>query len=415
MIKKLQFKFVFIAMTFVSLILLAIFFTMIVSNQKNNERMNIAMLHQALNMRQFPPGNGNRENRPPPPSSGENAPNMRLPILVIEIDTDENIQVLSNQLYFIEEDDMVPIVKRTLDEVTDRGILQNYALRYLQRKHENNTRIAFADISIEQEILKTQIANSLLIGVIATLVFFLMSLFLSCWAVRPVEIAWERQKQFIANASHELKTPLTVILSNAEMLQNNTHLFDEQNSRRIEHIHAETIRMKQLVEDMLALAKSDNTENSKIQNVVNFSYIVKSSTLMYEPIAYDEGKNFAYEITDNFSITGNATQLQQLTHILLDNALKYSPHGGKICVSLDKSEHRGILLTISNDGDAISKNELENIFLRFYRCDESRSEYNGFGLGLSIARNIVHEHNGKIWAESDENVGNTFFVSLLRL
>lgn len=407
MIKKLRRKFIWIVMAVVTIILLAIFFTMLFTSQRNNERISIGMLRQALNMRPLlngaePPFAGGNSTRPEGPS-----PQTRLPILIAEIDGDANVSVLSNQLHFIGENEIAPIAALAAEQEEDIGILPNYALRYLRETTAEGIRIAFADISVEQEILRTQIADSLLIGGIAMLAFFLLSLALAGWAVRPVAAAWEQQKQFIENASHELKTPLTVILSNADMLLGGIE--ETQNARRMAHIHAEALRMKQLVEDMLTLAQSERAEH---HDMLDFSYLVKSAVLMYEPIIYDEGKKFFYEIEDGLSVKGDMRELQQVTHILLDNARKYAAPGGFIHVGLQKAEHKRVLLRVSNEGTLIPKNELEHIFLRFYRQDQSRSEHGSFGLGLSIAKSIVTMHKGRIWAESDEKSGNVFYVSL---
>ena len=147
------------------------------------------------------------------------------------------------QLYIIGENDIVPIAELAANKTENPGILSDYDLRYLRKDLTGGVRIALADVTVEQEILKTQIANSLLIGGLAMLAFFFLSLFLARWAVRPVEIAWEQQKQFIANASHELKTPLTVILSNADMLRTEKNLEGDKNFRRMEHIHGAALRM----------------------------------------------------------------------------------------------------------------------------------------------------------------------------
>ena len=413
MIKRLRRKFVLIVMAVVTLILLAIFFTMLTTTQRNNERMSLDVLQQALSVRQAPP-HSNISPRPDnnPFPSGASFPNMRQPVLIVDMSANGIISTISNQLHFIEQEDIVPIVELVLLSEENTGIIQSYDLRYLLRSTENGIRIALADIYMEQEILNTQIKNSLLIGSAAMLTFFFLSLFLAHWAVRPVETAWERQKQFIANASHELKTPLTVILSNADMLRTDKLFEDENNARRMEHIHAEAMRMKKLVEDMLALAKSDNAETQSIYSVVDFSYITKSATLMYEPIAFDEKKMLSYEIESGLSVMGDPQKLQQAIYVLLDNAIKYSPSSGSIHISLCQSEHKTLLFSVENEGTPIPADELDNIFLRFYRRDESRSEHGSFGLGLSIAQSIISEHDGKIWAESDGISKNCFYISL---
>ncbi len=227
MIKKLRRKLVLIVMSVVTTMLLAIFFTMLYTVQKNNEQMSIVALRQALNTHNMHPFASEEKrldekpdfsnNRPPTPQ--KSAPQTRLPVLVAEMDKDGNISLISNQLYFIQETDVSAIVELAASKSNNVGILSDYTLRYLRENTKNGTRIAFIDIYIEQEMLKKQVFNSLLIGGLAMLSFFVLSLFLARWAVRPVETAWEQQKQFVANASHELKTPLTVILSNADMLR----------------------------------------------------------------------------------------------------------------------------------------------------------------------------------------------------
>lgn len=412
MIKKLRRKLILIVMSVVALILLGIFATLLVTTQKNNERMSVGALGQALNSRAFSDGAQPSFADGRPPRAQGAGPQMRLPVLIVEIDAQGQIAPLSNQLHFIGETDIAPIVELALSSPQPVGILSGYALRYLRENTQNSTRIAFIDISVEQEILKTQIVNSLCVGGLAMLSFFILSLFLARWAVGPVELAWAQQKQFIADASHELKTPLTVILSNAEMLRSEIPLEDDKNSRRLAHIHAEAVRMKQLVADMLTLARSDSQKKTAIHSAVDFSDIVKSTVLMYEPILYDEGKALSYEIEDGLSVRGDTPQLQQVLHILLDNARKYaSPHGA-VDVHLSKAANRRLLLRVSNEGSPIPKADLKRIFLRFYRRDEARSARGSFGLGLSIAQSIVQEHGGSIWADSDEKAGNSFYVAL---
>lgn len=412
MIKRLRRKLVLIVMAVVALILLAIFFTMLMTTQRNNERMSIALLQQALKNRSFSVGmEPPAVDRKSFPVQGP-TPRMRQPVLTIEISPDSEVSVLSNQLHYIDKSDIATIVELAADMPENIGILSNYALRYMRENTESGTRIAFADISVEQEILRTLIVNSLTVGGFAMLSFFILSLFLARWTVKPVEVAWEQQKQFIANASHELKTPLTVILSNAYMLQTEKNHEDGMNNRRIEHIHAEAVRMKQLVEDMLILARSDSQEKAEIHGVVDFSYIVKSVILMYEPIFFDEGKTLSYELEDNLEVRGDASRLQQVVHILLDNARKYSNPSGITNVRLRKIEHNRLLLKVSNEGTPIPKEDIKKIFLRFYRRDEARSEHESFGLGLSIAQSIIHLHKGNIWADSDGKSTNSFYISL---
>ena len=417
MIKRLRRKFILVVMSVVTLMLLAIFVAMLTTTQRNNERMSLGMLHQALGAHPSPRREGLLfpENRPFP--TGANLPNMRLPVLTIEIGEDGGNVGVSTYGGMAEitaqpQEDIEAVIELVTAQERESGVIPAYELRYLKRATGNGVIIALADISIEREMLKTQVATSLLVGGAAMLVFFLLSIFLARWAVRPVETAWERQRQFITNASHELKTPLTVILSNADMLKSDKAFESEKNARRMEHIHAEAVRMRRLVEDMLLLAKSDSAGNSAAHVILDFSDIVKSAVLVYEPIVFDGGGKLTFEVEEGLTVMGDSQQLRQAMHILLDNAQKYLVAGGGVRVGLGKAERDTLLLMVENEGVPIPAEELEQIFLRFYRRDESRSEHGSFGLGLSIAQSIVNEHRGKIWAESDGNSKNRFYVSL---
>ena len=238
------------------------------------------------------------------------------------------------------------------------------------------------------------------------LAFFVLSVFLARWAVRPVENAWQRQKRFVADASHELKTPLTVILSNAEMLQSGENM-DEKAQERVDNILAEGIRMKRLIENMLTLAKSDYAENTLVMSRVNLSDIILDSVLLYESAAYDDNKQLSFNVAEGVIVNGDADKLRQVIDILLDNALKYSNEGSQITVDLSVQYRREALVRVRSEGEAIPREELQNIFIRFYRVDKARENHGGFGLGLSIAEEIIQSHRGRIWAESDSS-GNTF-------
>ena len=414
MLKKLRRKFVLVIMSVTAVILLAIGLALLVTTQRQNERMGLGLLQQALNQRPGPVGHEPfpAMDRLPPGEEWEDKPRPmpRVPVLVLAVDAQGQAGVVRNQLHFLAEEDLAPLITLVMAQEEDAGVLTGYQLRYLRRQTDQGWRVALADIARERDMLRTQMSNALLIGGGAMVLFFLLSLLLARWAVRPVEIAWEQQKQFLANASHELKTPLTVILSNADMLENTGD--KEQNSRRVEHIHAEALRMKKLVEDMLTLAKSDTADKPTAFHPVDISDLVTGAVLVYEPIAFDEGKALTYAIAANLCLSGDAAKLRQVVHILLDNALKYAPVGGAIHVALAREEHKALLLTVENEGIPLPAEEWENIFLRFYRRDEARSTHGSYGLGLSIAQTIVQSHQGKIWAGSDGLSRNKFSVTL---
>lgn len=409
MIQKLRRKFIFILMSIVTLILLAAFFSVLISTSNNIQHTSEAMLRQALKLQPAPQVGeiAAAEGGQSPPAVG--LPKNRMPIMVVEIQADGTISFLTNQLQYIDEDESMSAVLMASNSLESSGVLHNYALRF--QKSEDGVHIAFADISMEQAILKNLIINSLMIGAAALTVFFFISILLSRWAVHPVELAWEKERQFIADASHELKTPLTVILSNAEMLSSSESFTDEKKSRRMDHIRAEAVRMKELVDQLLTLAKSDGSKGPIVKDNVNFSFLTTNTILSFEPISFDNKNKLCYKVQENIFVSGNAQRLQQLLSILFDNAIKYCCPGGSIRISLKQMDKKAVLLTVFNEGKPLPKEEIKQIFQRFYRVDQSRSAHGSFGLGLSIAESIVNEHGGHIWAESRED-GNSFFVKL---
>ncbi len=247
------------------------------------------------------------------------------------------------------------------------------------------------------------------IGAGGLALFLFVSILLARWAVKPVEHAWEQQRQFVADASHELKTPLTVILTDTELLQSGS-CTEEDNSRFLGSIRTMSEQMRGLVEELLSLTRADNTDARRAQQPMDWSKCVADAILPFEPVFYENGLALESEIEDGVSVKGSEVQLRQVTEILLDNAKKYCAPNTATRVVL-KRQGRHALLTVENLGEEIAKDELEKIFLRFYRLDKARSMNHSYGLGLAIARQIVESHKGKIWAESGGGI-NRFCVQL---
>lgn len=434
MIKKLRRKFVIVMMSIVAAFLVGIFTVMFLTTKANLERMSLGSLHRALSSRG---GHGlseaalNLPDAPPPPGEepdaegqkddwrdwreGDDQPFENLAVILVSVDSSGQVEILQNPMNNLDEEALSELALTLENSSEDQGVVEAYQLRYARRQMEDgSTRYALADVSVERGILRMQVLHSLVTYLGASALFFLFSMLLSRWMVGPVERAWERQRQFVADASHELKTPLTVLLSNAEMLSNSGALTDEKNLRRLDHIQAESLRMKGLVEDLLTLARSDSGRQALSLSPVNFSYIVTLSALTLEPMIYDQGRKMELRVEDNLMVLGDAVKLRQLTDILLDNARKYGAPKSSIEVELARSGKRDLLLRVVSHGTPIPPEELTMIFERFYRSDKSRGEEKGYGLGLSIAQAIVQDHGGRIWAQSDGVSSNTFSVSLPR-
>lgn len=312
------------------------------------------------------------------------------------------------------------LVEMAADSRSGFGTLEDEHMRYLYENQDGEfTRYVFTDIYQEQQSLYWQLIHSFLICAFTLAVFFVLANYLSRWSVRPVAEAWEHQRQFAADASHELKTPLTVILSNAGMLLQSSDLPEGKQRRRIEDIHAEAVRMKQLTEALLTLAKSD-TAQTAAQTTVNhtpldFSFLVSSTLLSFESLAFETGKEIVCDAQSDIMVMGDENRLRQLLAILLDNACKYGRSGSAITVRLYTDKAKEALLTITSEGTPLSTKEMEHLFLRFYRADPARSSVPGYGLGLSIGQNIAAEHKGKIEVTTDGIKENRFTVRLQSL
>ncbi|MGN0754654.1 MAG: sensor histidine kinase [Aristaeellaceae bacterium] len=285
------------------------------------------------------------------------------------------------------------------------GLLPESELRYLIRTDaEGSTRITFISTAEYAGQLRTQIMTCLLLApILLVLLYFLAALPLSRWLTKPVGQTWEAQKQFIADASHELKTPLTVILANLSILRKQS-----PEDKWLESTQAEAQRMRQLVEEMLTLARTESEPATEAFQPVSLSDLLNCVLMTMEPLAFDAGVTLNSLVGDNITVQGSEVHLRRLMMILLDNAIKYAGGEKRVTVSLTKKQER-VELRVVNTGSPIPAGMLPHLFDRFYRCDANRTSQ-GFGLGLAIARQIVQLHKGRIQATSRADEGTTFLV-----
>ena len=300
------------------------------------------------------------------------------------------------------------ILSQCLEQNQTEGTVEDYHLRYLVEDNGLYRKLAFVDMSMEQATLARVIRSYLVIALAALLVLLGIAAAASRWVTRPVERAWRQQRQFLSDASHELKTPLTVILSNAELLEGAA--LPEKPARWSGNIRCEAEQMRTLVEQMLTLARADNGVRPAAMEPVNFSDVATECVLSFEPVAFEAGKPLEDHVAEDVTVTGDKDRLRHLISILLDNAVKYGAPGGTITLTLERTE-RQARLTVANPGDPIPPEHLPHLFERFYRADSSRGEQSGFGLGLSIADTIAREHKGSLRAESDA-VSTRFIFTL---
>ena len=301
------------------------------------------------------------------------------------------------------------VVQRVLDSGQESGKLRKVNLRFLKASNPLGITIVFADTRTEDATMRSLVYSSILLYIAAMLVFLIVTVKLSHWIIRPVETAWEQQRQFVADASHELKTPLSVIMANAELLQSQD-AGEEERTKLSGNILTMTYQMRSLVENMLEMARVDNGSVKMQFTQLDFSQLITDAALSFQLLYEEKGRDLRWEIPEGICVQGSENHLYQVMDVLLDNALKYSSPEGGVRVALTGGG-RMCLLSVASPGESISREDLKNIFKRFYRMDKARAINGSYGLGLSIAESIVRAHKGKIWAESENGI-NTFFVQL---
>lgn len=292
----------------------------------------------------------------------------------------------------------------------ETGILWSHSLRFYHMNRGAEDRYAFMDITSEGQTLWNLFVNCCLIGMVAMVVFFFISWLLARWMVKPVEESWNRQRQFLADASHELKTPLTVILTNAELLRSEEYDV-EAKQRFTNSILTMSAQMRGLVEHMLELARVDHGSVYQQMDRLNLSQLAGETVLTFEALYFEAGRQLCSVIAPDIRVQGSSERLRQVIEILLDNGCKYSRRGTAVTLTLERQGHSHCILSVASQGDALTARQCKDIFKRFYRVDAARKMNHSYGLGLPIAQSIVTGHKGKIWCQSKEGV-NTFYVSL---
>ncbi len=401
MTKKLRYKFIVIIMSIVT-IMLCIIMSMIYFFTKMNLENNSIHMMQAIAARPF-------LLRAP----NELQDDMRLPYFTLQLGSQGNLVATGGGYYDLSNEAFLKdLIDATFAVDGQTGIIDEYKLRFLRTNTAVSQIIVYADISSELKTLVNLLRNCIVIGVICFLVFLFISFLLAGWAVQPIDRAWIQQHQFITDASHELKTPLTVIMTNAELLLNSTY---DAKSHAVfsSSILTMSRQMRDLVEQMLELARADTVQSDIIFSALDFSCLVLDAILPFEPVFFEKGLTLQTQLAENILVNGNPAELRQVLDILLDNAQKYSCESGTTWVTLINHGKGRCLLSVANEGALITSDDLNNLFKRFYRADPARSRTGSFGLGLSIAETIVKRHKGKIWAESIHGI-NTFFVELIK-
>ncbi|MCF0149463.1 MAG: GHKL domain-containing protein [Clostridium sp.] len=395
MFDKLKKKFILINMSLLTMVFVLIFGTIYISTSISMDKD----LEHELN---------NTMSNPRKP--GPNFPMMNDSV-IIELDSDNNIAKVTSYTEIDEnilKDTIYTIInnENNLDKIKIDGNSYGYLKEYTPKGVKIVIMSREPQISVLNNLLRVFIA----IGGISLILLLFISIYLTNRSIKPIKESFEKQKQFIADASHELKTPLTIISTNTSLVLSNKNKTVESQSKWLNYIDNQIERMAKLIDEMLSLAKLDTGKELEEFQVFNISKLINNVLLTFEAVFFENNIQLSSNIEDDITIKGDRENIKKVFIILLDNAIKYTNKNGKIDVELNHDKNK-IKLKVRNTGEGIKKEDLDKIFERFYRVDTSRArETGGYGLGLSIAKSIVESHNGKIYAESNIGKDTTFIV-----
>ncbi len=353
-------------------------------------------------------GMGPRDEMPGPAPAFDDFENMRImdyDVYTVELSSDGTV----TRIFSLGNEESTFDAEAAADEILrkyskDTLMVENlYAGKYSFNYKMDNSIIIINDASIAKK-LRTLLVESLAIFIVIELLLIFISRLLTGWITKPAKEALERQKEFIADASHELKTPLAVIMASSDEL-----VADETSGKYIENIKYESDRMNRLISGLLDLSKLEEDASKESYKEEDLSKIVEKTALVFEAVAFEQGITIETDIEDGITLNCSKDEIEKLVSTLLDNAIKHSDKDTAVSIRLSKSKSL-VNIQITNKGEPIAQGDEEKIFERFYRADKSRSRSeNRYGLGLAIAKRIVINHGGSIKASSDGKMGTTTF------
>ena len=400
MAKRLRIVFVAVTMFLVAVVFVSVFALMMQTVRANLYKENLQTLSW-LNQESF---------RPQQPTFPDPLPPT---CMILTLQVDGTIHVTAGHENIPDYQSLQQILKEAQETGEISGILEGHNVYFFRMDDPRNISYAFLDTTPAVSTLRNVLWSSIVIGVIALILFFPVCWLLARAITRPTEEALQQQRQFLMDASHELKTPLTVILTNAEMMQ--APEFDQADRLRF----AGTIQlvgqqMQELLESMLNLARIEHRSSYKEYTMVSLSDLAEECCMLFAPVYFESGRELDYSIEPKLQVWGDERKLQQIIDILLDNGNKYASPGSQVKLRLSHHGNSHCLLQVTSRGNVLSKQQCRDIFKRFYRADAARtgSGYSGsYGLGLPIAQQIAREHRGKIWCVGKDGQ-NIFYVQL---
>jgi len=403
LIRKLRLKFVAICMALVTAILAVVFFSVYFAMQRNIEDLSRQLLHRVI-----------QQDDP------------RHPEIAISLDRDRvvylpyfTVNVWGSTAYVtggtytdLEDTEVLAaILNDCLSQNRQEGVVQDYHLRYLRRNNGLYEKLAFVDMSMEQAMLREMMGSYLIIGGTALLLLLAVAVLLSWWATQPVERAWRQQRQFLSDASHELKTPLAAIRLLTDSILQNENMDNATAREFVSDIGNEAERLSRITEDLLRLTRLDSGV-AEPPRLVEAAPVLERVARMLRPVAEEKGVELLIVSITGAVVLATEGELHQILYNLAENAIKYNRPGGRVRVTAEPGEESTVL-TVEDNGIGIPAEDLSNVFKRFYRVDKARSRAaGGTGLGLSIVSDTVSRRGGAIRAENVEGGGTRFIVTL---
>jgi len=404
MIKKLKLKFVFLCVGLLTALLAMIVITMNIINYRSivndaDDILNIISDNQGS----FPGKNPDEESPILPENMSPELPYESRFFSVVISKTGELVSVDTSRIFSVGESDAQDYAREALNGRKNSGFKKNF--RYLIVSGDGIDRLTFLDCSRQLSTFRAFMTTSILISILAIIVVAIIMILSSDKIISPIAESYKKQKRFITDAGHEIKTPLTIINANVDVLA-----MEIGHNECLDDIVRQTKRLTTLTNDLVYLAKMEESDALQKKIVFPISEIVNEGAEQFSVLAESAGKKIKLSIQPNLSFSGDSKAITQLITILMDNAMKYSKDASTVSVSL-KKHSRSITLSVSNvTASSFSDVHLNKLFDRFYRTDKSRnSETGGHGIGLSVAKAIVVAHGGKISASVSKN--NLFTIT----
>ena len=368
---------------------------------------------------------GPRIGKQPTPSAKEldNISGSPYPVFCVSLSSDGTL-IANSKATSMDDGVLADAIGRVMASSSDTGRIHDLSLMYARVATDDGVNVAFLDTSIIDDNVLSSAVLALQRIAIGMVVLFGIAVVCARYVTRPVAEAWEQQQRFVADASHELKTPLTVILASADIMGQHPEKSVGDQGKWLSSIEDEAKRMKKLVEELLAAARADEevagseAKTDAPMAVVDFSELVARSCLHLEAVAFDKNISFAWTAQDRLACKGREEELERLVKILLENAMKYAAPcaaqgaaQAQVTLSAERAGAK-IKLWVRNSGEPIAPDVLPHLFERFYRADPARGGGESFGLGLYIAHTVAEGHHGSLTATSSNADGTVFTLML---